>query len=254
MTIFAMERLDLGKDSSGRPLVINRRTKAMLDAVEKKIGRNLVIVQGSYLKELAAQKSGPTHDRGGVVDLRTRDQSASQIKQSVVELRKIGFAAWHRTKADGFDPHIHAVAIGDPQLDPSAKRQVTAYLAGKNGLKNGLKDPGPRVEFTVFPVHRVDPARSKQAAKALPAVDLSNSMAQFQAGGTKVLRDVKFIQQALNARHKAGLLVDGKAGPITRKAYKRHQAAIGSAPKFQDGIPGPKDLANLGRGRFRVVK
>jgi hypothetical protein len=152
-----MQRLDLGKDSSGRDLVINRRTKAMLDIVEERINRKLVIVQGSYMTGTSAKKSATTHNGGGVVDIRTRDQTASQVKEAVLELRKIGFAAWHRTKAQGFDDHIHAVAIGDPELDPSAVRQVKAYQNGKNGLKSGGKDDGPRVRFEVFPVFSTEP-------------------------------------------------------------------------------------------------
>jgi hypothetical protein len=157
VTIFAMQRLDLGKDSSGRDLVINRRTKAMLDIVEEKINRRLVVVQGSYMAGTGAKKSAKTHNGGGVVDIRTRDQTVSQVKETVLELRKIGFAAWRRTKAQGFDDHIHAVAIGDPELDPSAVRQVKAYQNGKNGLKSGGKDDGPRVKFEVFPVFSTDP-------------------------------------------------------------------------------------------------
>ena len=45
--------------------MINRRTKAMLEAVERELGRKLVIVQGSFLAGKAAKRSGPTHNRAG---------------------------------------------------------------------------------------------------------------------------------------------------------------------------------------------
>jgi hypothetical protein len=40
------------------------------------------------------------------------------------------------------------IAIGDPELSPVARNQVSAYLAGFNGLGHlgrGGKDDGPRV-------------------------------------------------------------------------------------------------------------
>lgn len=246
-----LEKISLGRDSSGRPLVINRRTKAMLEAVERKLGRKLVIVQGSFLAGKAAKRSGPTHNRAGVVDIRTKDQTAAQQTQTLVELRKVSFAAFHRTTKQGFADHIHAVAIGDPGLDPSAARQVEAYRNGKNGLKDGGPLDGPRVKITVFPLTM--PTGGVVPVGGRPVVHLVTVQQQFRAGGTKVLPDVKTIQLALNARVKTNLAVDGRAGKFTREAYKKHQKAIGSAPKFIDGIPGPKDLANLGRGRFQVI-
>jgi hypothetical protein len=176
--------------------------------------------------------------------------------QTLLELRKVSFAAFHRTTKQGFDDHIHAVAIGDPGLDPSAARQVEAYKNGKNGLKDGGPLDGPKVKITVFPL-APQASGGRAAADAAPAgrpvVQLAEVQKQFKAGGTKVLADVKTIQLALNARHKATLLVDGKAGEVTKGVYKKHQKAIGSAPKFIDGIPGKKDLTNLGIGRFQVL-
>lgn len=152
MTNPFLEKLDLGKDPSGRPLVINRRTKAMLEVVERKIGRKLIIVQGSFMAGKAAKASGPTHDRAGVVDIRTKDQTAPQQAETLLELRKVGFAAFHRTTKQKFSDHIHAVAIGDPDLDPSAAKQVEEYKQGMDGLiGDGLLD-GPQVQITVFPL------------------------------------------------------------------------------------------------------
>jgi hypothetical protein len=163
--IFDMQRIDLGKDSSGRPLIINRRTKRMLDIVDEKIGRSLVIVKGSFFADQPPDPDNPsakTHDGSGVMDIRTHDQTSSQVKETVLELRKIGFAAWHRTKANsGFDDHIHAVAIGDPQLHPQAANQVTAYKNRRNGLSGTREGPddGPLLEPLppVFPILEVEP-------------------------------------------------------------------------------------------------
>ena len=49
-------------------------------------------------------------------------------------------AAWYRTVADGFDPHIHAVDIGSDRLSASARWQVTEYLAGGDGLTGSELD------------------------------------------------------------------------------------------------------------------
>ena len=231
--------------------MINRRTKAMLEVVERELGRKLVIVQGSFLAGKAAKRSGPTHNRAGVVDIRTRDQTAAQQAQTLIELRKVSFAAFHRTTKQGFSDHIHAVAIGDPGLDPSAARQVEAYKKGRNGLKDGGPLDGPRVKITVFPL--TVPNGGVTPGHGRPVVHLAAVQVQFRAGGTKVLPDVKTIQLALNARLRTNLAVDGRAGKFTRGAYKKHQKALGSAPKFIDGIPGPRDLANLGLSRFQVM-
>ena len=77
--------------------MINRRTKAMLEAVERELGRKLVIVQGSFLAGKAAKRSGPTHNRAGVVDIRTKDQTGAQQAQTLVELRLVSFVACDRS-------------------------------------------------------------------------------------------------------------------------------------------------------------
>jgi hypothetical protein len=66
--------------------------------------------------------------------------------RDVLALRKAGFAAWHRTPAQGPWPdHVHAVLIGHPDLAPAAQRQVTAYLNGRDGLADNGLDDGPRL-------------------------------------------------------------------------------------------------------------
>lgn len=152
MTTTQYQKLNLGSDSSGRPLIINRRTAAMLKIAEERLGgKRLTIVQGSYVPPgQGAAASALTHAGGGVIDLRTRDlmQSHLTVPQVLTALRRSGFAAWYRTPAQGFpDPHIHAVSIGDQDLHPQAKAQVTQYRAGLNGLANHGRDDGPRVKI-----------------------------------------------------------------------------------------------------------
>lgn len=154
MTTKPYDRLALGTDSSGRPLVINGRTAAMLKDAERRLGKRLTIVQGSFTTSNAS--SGNTHAGGGVVDIRTWDLGSRDlgIPQVLKALRTVGFAAWYRTPAQGFDPHIHAVAIGDQQMSPEAARQVADYLAGRNGLANHGPDDGPRVKVRTWDLVR----------------------------------------------------------------------------------------------------
>ena len=67
-------------------------------------------------------------------------------------LREVGFAAFHRLHPPFDEDHIHAVAIGDVQMDPSAKTQVDQYFVGLNGL--GDDDTGPK--FGPVPIFDYD--------------------------------------------------------------------------------------------------
>jgi GH25 family lysozyme M1 (1,4-beta-N-acetylmuramidase) len=119
--------------------VVDWKTRAALEEAERRLGYTLTVTQGSY-NNGRVPASGPTHDRGGVVDLRALDW-----KRKVRVLRSIGFAAWHRTPDQGPWPeHIHAVLIDHGRLDPSAARQVESYRRGRNGLKNDAPDPSWR--------------------------------------------------------------------------------------------------------------
>lgn len=153
MTATPYARINLGHDTSGRPLIVNARTRDMLTAANKKLGFALVVIQGSYRAGHGASESAGTHDGGGAVDVRCAwglpaNTSAAKI---VRVLREVGFAAWHRTENQGFDEqHIHCVAIGDHDLSPAAARQVTAYRARRNGLANNGLDDGPRVTIVTW--------------------------------------------------------------------------------------------------------
>ena len=127
-------------------------TIAAIEQAEKYAGHTFTITQGSYQGGAGDPLSAGTHDMGGVVDIRWTGDP-----RDVLTLRKAGFAAWHRTPAQGPWPdHIHAVLIGHPLLAPAAARQVESYLRGMNGLKYERPDDGPRLSpiprFTYPPV------------------------------------------------------------------------------------------------------
>lgn len=114
-------------------------THLALLEVEARLGYSLTVTQGSY-NAGGVKASAGTHDGGGVVDLAPYDAA-----EKVLQLRKLGFAAWYRAELPGvWGPHIHAVLIGNRRLSAGARHQVDEYLAGRNGLANRMPDNGPR--------------------------------------------------------------------------------------------------------------
>lgn len=128
----------------------NARTRDMMLEAER-LGGNLVVVQGSYHRGVAA--SAGTHDGGGVLDFSVRGLNQRGINGRVKALRTVGFAAWYRPPLAGvWGPHIHAVAIGTADLAPLARTQVEAYRHGRSGLKGHGPDinAGLHVPFTTW--------------------------------------------------------------------------------------------------------
>lgn len=138
-------------DDAGRVTIngetITGRTRAMLEAAQARYGGPgdlLRVVQGSYTDAVAG--SFGTHAGGGAVDLSIRDprQPAvrlfGDVEAMVAALRQAGFAAWYRgpdAVFAGSVPHIHAIAVGDPELSPAAIDQLigpAGYFRGFNGL------------------------------------------------------------------------------------------------------------------------
>lgn len=114
------------------------RSTLMIREAER-IGGPLRITQGAYNTSVSA--SAGTHAGGGVYDFSVRGLTRTQINRRVRALRTVGFAAWYRSPDEGPWPaHIHAVAVGCPDLDPSAERQVQALRRGRNGLRGDGKD------------------------------------------------------------------------------------------------------------------
>jgi hypothetical protein len=102
------------------------------------------VVQGSYNAGQVAASFG-THDGGGAVDFSVRNPAdftvlTLQIPLLIDALRTAGFAAWLRAPDElyaGSAIHIHAIAVGDAELSPAARRQIDGpegYLRGFNGL------------------------------------------------------------------------------------------------------------------------
>jgi peptidoglycan hydrolase-like protein with peptidoglycan-binding domain len=128
-----------------RGVVINTRTRSMLAAAEKILGRKLVLSQGSYNPGGDPTSAG-THDGGGVVDISVKGMTSAYRVKVAKALRTVGFAAWVRNPSQADWPwHIHAVAISDTDLSSQAQHQAGDYYLGKNGLANRGRDDGPKV-------------------------------------------------------------------------------------------------------------
>lgn len=126
-----------GRAQRYRGVMLNTRTIRMLNMAERTLGALFHITQGSYSTRVAA--SGSTHAGGGAMDT----NGPRGWNAAVAALRRAGFAAWHRTPAQGpWNHHIHSIAIGDPSASPAAKRQVQSYLRGGDGLGHGMKAGG----------------------------------------------------------------------------------------------------------------
>ncbi|MBN1311651.1 MAG: hypothetical protein JXB30_09545 [Anaerolineae bacterium] len=130
-------------------MILNQRTVWMLMHAQQLYGEGSydymkVITQGSYSPGVSA--SFGTHDGGGAVDLSARDPADwnhilyEEMDMIILSLRRAGFAAWLREQGDLYanSPiHIHAIAVGDPELSEAAREQLTGpagYFRGFNGL------------------------------------------------------------------------------------------------------------------------
>lgn len=213
---------------------LNKRTADMLNRAEQRLGYGLYILQGSYNSSVGA--SAGTHDGGGAIDVSV---SGVNIDRVVLVLRQVGFAAWYRPTRPGvWNQHIHAIAIGDPELSSGAKQQVTEYYQGYDGLAGSGRDNGPRLNpIPTWP-------------QKLPRYVSLVINHQFKAENPQPKPGVKAVQKALNWRIGTNLKIDGVAGRQTRNAWKQWQEKTGSKP---DGIARKPGISKLLEGFARVI-
>ena len=136
---------------------LNQRTHAMLQHAALLYGgeldiTNTGITQGSYHDN--GEASFGTHLGGGAVDLSVMRPGTYQVLTAdiaplIAALRTAGFAAWLRVPDEvypGSVIHIHAVAIGDPELSRAAQQQLWGpfgYLHGFTGIPQANATPQP---------------------------------------------------------------------------------------------------------------
>lgn len=139
---------------------VSRRIRDMLRWASTSSGVPVLIAQGAYRGSNAATASGSTHDREAV-DLRVGHLTTGQRVKLVRALKDAGFAAWYRPTLPGvWGPHIHALPIGG-DLSTSARNQVRAFDAGRDGLT------GNRIDRTYRPIPRVkwNPDKGKPVSR-----------------------------------------------------------------------------------------
>ena len=113
-------------------------TPAAIKWAEAQAGFTFRIIQGGYNVGKVGASAG-THDKDAV-DFSARGCTREDILAMVNALRDAGFAAWHRTVAQGFDaPHVHAVRFG-ADVSPSAAAQLVAFDLGRDGLVQAKPD------------------------------------------------------------------------------------------------------------------
>lgn len=198
--------------------LLNQRTVDMLACAEARLGYEFDLLQGSYNAGGVSASAG-THDGGGAVDLIATDWAN---KERV--LREVGFAAWHREELwrDGkrvWGEHVHAIAIGDPELSDGAETQVHEYYAGQDGLAGHGRDEGPRLDpIPVWPIH-------------FPAFSLTQVRRQFKSKSPQPRQSVRYVQEMLNKRLVLNIKVDGVAGTKTKKAFEQYKTKVGDKSK-----------------------
>ncbi|MEU9836595.1 peptidoglycan-binding protein [Streptosporangium sp. NPDC048047] len=134
--------------------VVDTRTRSMLAEAERLLGRDLVLLQGSYNPGGDPTSAG-THDGGGVVDISVKGMSSVTRTAAVRALRRVGFAAWLRSPDQADWPwHIHAAAINDTDLSSQAQHQTGDYYLGLNGLSGRGPDDGPKVTIRTWEEYR----------------------------------------------------------------------------------------------------
>ena len=100
----------------------------------------------------------------------------------VAAMRLAGFAAWYRPAGalgPGSVPHIHAIAIGDAELSPAARRQIDGpegYFRGLDGLP-----PEKRLEHAVAQARKIA-SKGPAAIAAAKRILRATAAPQLAAG------------------------------------------------------------------------
>ena len=136
--------IEMGTDSSGRPILLSRRVKLQFELAVEEANiphRTVEIVQGAYMKGIGADASGTTHDRAGAFDTRTWDLTDNQIERLIRAGRRWGFYVWLRNEEHGgMEEHMHWGSIGEPGRTMALIIQGWAYRAGFDGLASRGRD------------------------------------------------------------------------------------------------------------------
>src|SRR6478735_293648 len=183
---------------------LNQRTADMLALWQFNCLQDFYVVQGSYNKGGVSQSAG-THDGGGALDISVYGWSYAHKRWVEKQGRLAGFAAYYRETIPGlWTEHIHAIAVGDPELSSGARNQVRNYYDGDNALASHRPDTGAQVTKKVYP------------NVVLKKVSLLGLKRQFAKKKPTKSASVARVQWVLNEKTNAKLIADGVAGPKTK--------------------------------------
>lgn len=213
---------------SWRGVTVDQRTAQMLDEVAQLSGSIYVRpTQGSYRGGRTAASAG-THDGCGAVDIITGTDA--DMSALVPIMRRVGFAAWHRTPAQSSWPHhVHAIAVqpGGKHdrgcLSRGAAAQVVDYFEGRNGLASRAADDGPRDHVgTTWETYK----RSRRDGFDMADLDDLRRVVHDEIGGHHDRVSERFgnIEHRLDAIEGALGQVDkqtGKTNARVRKLYRK---------------------------------
>lgn len=138
-----------------RGVTVDERTAAQLAAAARDVGPDIYVTptQGSYRP--GSRYSADTHRGAGAVDLSVAGLTHAQELRLIAALDAVGMVAWVRPAITGlWQRHIHALSIPRQwraphpsmwlerdELHPSAWRQITAALDGRDGMALNGPDP-----------------------------------------------------------------------------------------------------------------
>lgn len=105
----------------------------------------MTIMQGSFRPK--STYSALTHAGTGVIDV-----TPFNWKNRVIVFDLLGAVAFHRVKAQGFDPHIHVVVDGLGTVHPSAQAQIAECKNGGDGLLGSQPDPDKALRSGLWPL------------------------------------------------------------------------------------------------------
>lgn len=142
------------------------------------------IIKGSYVPDDCDTGSSCTHFGGGAIDC-----SPFNWQVRVPQLRRCGFAAWHRPALPGvWEEHIHAELIGNAKASPQAKAQWNDYINYLDGLVGHAPDNtwhpfpqgGPPLVFR-YGLYTAEQTRVKNLKSALHTTGTSLEKAVMNA-------------------------------------------------------------------------
>lgn len=136
--------------------LMDQKTKAAVQAMERRLHYPLTIVQGCYNAGGVSASAG-THDAGGVVDFAPWDYD-NKVRVG----RHVGWFIWHRLPIPGvWGEHIHGGVRNHGNLSPAAAQQQHYFdqKPRRNGLAGEPVDPDQYPPRWPAPTFRYPPKR-----------------------------------------------------------------------------------------------